>query len=749
MSTPSQRLESILQTLNRCISHSDNKKVCRKLVRTCDLFWCSLKSSVYSINATYVDNENKCRYCFEMINIHVLRDPRSLTDPKIQEVIGETMLIFSAFCEDWKEKASGEDVALQMEKMQEKVKDALERAQGQSGLSKYVAELRKFFDVCLRLDCLRRFVVSRYIFISSAMESFENITNVKCKEKYLKTVEEEPFYASPMLARLHTSMECLAGYITCSHCVDTKKTEAGGQMPAIQSFLGSTPNYMCPICESVLKHPVILPCYHRFCLCCLETVHEGSQRCPVCCTGRRKDLENLSNNKRASPSPEKNKIETKNNITSPPIQVRAHEDPNSHPNQHPYQTHMNKRRKVEESSSSFSTMAEEEKQSEKCSKWQHLSGREVAWNIKEAITRVTCFHLQCCSDTMFSPPDPPQKIHHLAPPPPSNGRPPLPTQVQTSNSDVVNPGGYQEKKEGCGGRSEKVKTNFDCLRSSNCSAVHMPQLTEEHNSQSPLRMDDDWMTFLKLPDIIHDPKSTEDEKDFFAKTPTTKAIRIDSPPLLSLDPNPIPEHTDLLNTGSCHQCKLKFNMTNLVKCTTKQILKSKEGLRSCRKKFCRSCLLKKYHIHAETIDTSTFKCPACRGICTCAQCMRSSEKAPRWTTVSMSTQAGNTESLYMLSKKRKSLSARSEGGDAMASCHQCKIKKHISQLRPCSSRVTSRHGRKCRKKYCKQCLGRYGDSETMKNSPEPEPWPCPACRKICTCAQCKKRRAYEAELLGI
>eukprot|EP00954_Amorphochlora_amoebiformis_P021618 1347736-Amorphochlora_amoeboformis.AAC.1 len=109
MSTPSQRLESILQTLNRCISHSDNKKVleirnlhaasltpfrirgrpgrifgilpfrqagegemyvygrhkwlvdvsqvCRKLVRTCDLFWCSLKSSVYSINATYVDNK--------------------------------------------------------------------------------------------------------------------------------------------------------------------------------------------------------------------------------------------------------------------------------------------------------------------------------------------------------------------------------------------------------------------------------------------------------------------------------------------------------------------------------------------------------------------------------------------------------------------------------------------------------------------------------------------------------------------
>eukprot|EP01083_Nonionella_stella_P297943 1011556_1 len=75
-----------------------------------------------------------------------------------------------------------------------------------------------------------------------------------------------------------------------------------------------------------------------------------------------------------------------------------------------------------------------------------------------------------------------------------------------------------------------------------------------------------------------------------------------------------------------------------------------------------------------------------------------------------------------------------------SSCHQCKRIHQSVDLKYCQQAYTRKHKlnkRVCRKKYCYQCLQRFYLENPLGAK---SPWVCPACRVICTCAVCKRRR---------
>eukprot|EP01006_Ploeotia_vitrea_P042008 TRINITY_DN66595_c5_g5_i3.p1 TRINITY_DN66595_c5_g5~~TRINITY_DN66595_c5_g5_i3.p1 ORF type:complete len:803 (+),score=368.70 TRINITY_DN66595_c5_g5_i3:441-2849(+) len=86
--------------------------------------------------------------------------------------------------------------------------------------------------------------------------------------------------------------------------------------------------------------------------------------------------------------------------------------------------------------------------------------------------------------------------------------------------------------------------------------------------------------------------------------------------------------------SSCHQCKSRRDMSNLIFCcnmfkrSTKD--KKRQGKRHvCRKKYCDQCLMKFYHEQPppqRQDPQSNWPCPACRGICCCAACRRQKAK---------------------------------------------------------------------------------------------------------------------------
>jgi Zinc-finger domain of monoamine-oxidase A repressor R1 len=90
--------------------------------------------------------------------------------------------------------------------------------------------------------------------------------------------------------------------------------------------------------------------------------------------------------------------------------------------------------------------------------------------------------------------------------------------------------------------------------------------------------------------------------------------------------------------SSCHQCKSRRTMDQLVFCCNmfnrrqkgkKRAASGREKRSDCRKKYCDQCLMKFYR---ETPPlkrqhpSSNWPCPSCRGICRCAACRRQKER---------------------------------------------------------------------------------------------------------------------------
>eukprot|EP01083_Nonionella_stella_P098566 277209_1 len=74
--------------------------------------------------------------------------------------------------------------------------------------------------------------------------------------------------------------------------------------------------------------------------------------------------------------------------------------------------------------------------------------------------------------------------------------------------------------------------------------------------------------------------------------------------------------------SSCHQCKSRRSLDNLIFCTN-IIEKSNK---SCRKKYCEHCLRKFYSEEVEKDARHIWVCASCRKICCCAACRRREAK---------------------------------------------------------------------------------------------------------------------------
>ncbi|KAK4834628.1 hypothetical protein QYF36_025888 [Acer negundo] len=73
---------------------------------------------------------------------------------------------------------------------------------------------------------------------------------------------------------------------------------------------------------------------------------------------------------------------------------------------------------------------------------------------------------------------------------------------------------------------------------------------------------------------------------------------------------------DSENGKSCHQCRQK---TTVFSATCKNL----KGNKQCTINFCHKCLLNRYGEKAEDVALfDDWKCPKCRGICNCSQCMK-------------------------------------------------------------------------------------------------------------------------------
>jgi len=97
-----------------------------------------------------------------------------------------------------------------------------------------------------------------------------------------------------------------------------------------------------------------------------------------------------------------------------------------------------------------------------------------------------------------------------------------------------------------------------------------------------------------------------------------------------------PKSTGNGSGSSCHQCKSRRSMNNLIFCCNMFTKRNKDKQRKtgekrhvCRKKYCDQCLQKFYHEKppAQRQDpSSNWPCPACRGLCCCAACRRQKAK---------------------------------------------------------------------------------------------------------------------------
>jgi hypothetical protein len=89
-------------------------------------------------------------------------------------------------------------------------------------------------------------------------------------------------------------------------------------------------------------------------------------------------------------------------------------------------------------------------------------------------------------------------------------------------------------------------------------------------------------------------------------------------------------------------------------------------------------------------------------------------------------------------------------------CHSCKTSHLPADLRCCTETIVPGKKRaQCRKKYCRRCLTRsahvYGP---MPSEATASDFTCPACRNLCVCAACDRKRrlvhyhATHAQVLG-
>ncbi|KAK6927969.1 Zinc-finger domain of monoamine-oxidase A repressor R1 [Dillenia turbinata] len=96
------------------------------------------------------------------------------------------------------------------------------------------------------------------------------------------------------------------------------------------------------------------------------------------------------------------------------------------------------------------------------------------------------------------------------------------------------------------------------------------------------------------------------------------------------------------NGKTCHQCRQK-TMDIMAQC------KNLKAKKPCTIKFCHKCLLNRYgEISEEVANLEDWKCPKCRGICNCSQCMKKRGCQPTGALVKTAKEAGFSSVFEML-----------------------------------------------------------------------------------------------------
>lgn len=119
------------------------------------------------------------------------------------------------------------------------------------------------------------------------------------------------------------------------------------------------------------------------------------------------------------------------------------------------------------------------------------------------------------------------------------------------------------------------------------------------------------------PNAQHSADNSEVDDEAAADTIHTPASsNVHAPPSVSGSPH---------RGSSCHQCKNIKPHSSLACCTHVFAKRTKPDTRTCRKKYCDSCLAKYYNVLLINVQhDSQWVCASCRGVCSCAACQRMS-----------------------------------------------------------------------------------------------------------------------------
>lgn len=127
------------------------------------------------------------------------------------------------------------------------------------------------------------------------------------------------------------------------------------------------------------------------------------------------------------------------------------------------------------------------------------------------------------------------------------------------------------------------------------------------------------------------------------------------------------------------------------------------------------------------------------------QASNSSKRTSRRVSVKRERNAQNAQQQAAARAQHSALATLDGAG---SSCHQCKSRRSNEDLTHCTSSLNKKNkAAMCRKKYCSHCLTKFYNEQPMPGNVQAgQSWKCPACRKICCCAACRRRdlsRSYD------
>jgi len=131
------------------------------------------------------------------------------------------------------------------------------------------AELIKSFLLFAReIDTLRGFVMTNAQALIKICKKHDKLSPIKIREHFMRVLSRCTFYNSPEFGGIIADVKVLS-------------------LEIFERFTGQAPcdedDFTCPVCDHVLRNPLLLTCGHRCCNSCVSLNNWFSQHnCPVC-----------------------------------------------------------------------------------------------------------------------------------------------------------------------------------------------------------------------------------------------------------------------------------------------------------------------------------------------------------------------------------------------------------------------------------------------------------------------------------